>query len=145
MIEIQFPYEFPFSTEDLEKNEYKVFSAEFEDNENMVFHGTNYSFFENIKEEGVKINGGLPSISFASNSGLALSYACDKRNDDSCGVVLAVNISSYRVVNEGDKSYVIKDGEHPITKNGNVYHLCKHADKLDIIAYCLIPKEYQHT
>lgn len=145
MKEILFPYKSPYLAEDLDENGYKVFLAEYEDNKEIVFHGTNYSFFEKIKAEGFKINGDLPSISFASNSAVALGYACDKRNDDSCGVVLALNISSYKVVNEDDNLYERRDGELPITKSGSVYHLYKYEEKLDIIAYCLIPKEYQHT
>jgi hypothetical protein len=144
MIEIPFPYQPPFLKGELENNQYRIFSELYENDQTIAFHGTNYLSFKAIDMGGFKIPNNPPSISLSEKSNCALKYACDKRYADYCGVVLAVDISAYKVVNEGD-SYQRQDGELPIVKSGNAYHLYKYEDKLDIIAYCLIPKEYQHT
>lgn len=122
-------YPFPFSNGD---DGYDIFPVELEADPLVAFHGTSESCLDSILEQGFKIAGVLPSISFAKNSSSALGYAVHKRNNDSRqGVVIAVRFESLTgpwVVEEISFIHVYCEDKQP-----------------KIIGYCIVPESYQHT
>lgn len=88
MIEIEF-------NQPNENNKYRVFDNNFEEDPNILFHGTAASNLDSIIKNGFRVTRELASISFAHESGLALNYACNSRNEASpCGVIIAVRFDS---------------------------------------------------
>src|SRR3712207_2304137 len=74
-----------------EEGGYRLFPDELEDDEYVFFHGTAEGNLQSILENGFRIAGSLPSVSFARNSSLALRYACNSRSENSPrGCVIAV-------------------------------------------------------
>lgn len=135
MKEIQFP-------DNIEKNRYKVFPEEYEDDSSIIFHGTNQHNFRKIQEHGFQPAETLESVSFSNTSSVPLAYACKKRGSDSSGVVIAVSISTFQVINQGEE--FSGDGRPIIVKNGDVYHLYKFDNQPTILAFCIVPDKYQH-
>ena len=116
-----------------EESSYCIFPASYEKDDNIVFHGTSILFFKSITQFGLQsakiINQGeLSSVSLTLNSGAALRHACEKWVDDD-RVVFAVNLKSIEpetVVNNTSVLYIFDPNPKPI-----------------IIAYCVVPKDYQ--
>jgi hypothetical protein len=122
------PKEYPFPSTP-EKNEYRLFPDDMENDGQIFFHGTAEQNFSSIVNNGFRISGNLLSVSFARNSSLPLRYACESRSISSpCGVVLAVR---YACLN---KPHIVKEnfGLH-------VYNL---DEQPKIIGYCVIPANY---
>ena len=121
--------EYPFETPK-EENQFNLFPAELEDDLLVLFHGTADGNRESIIENGFQIGGDLASISFARNSGLALKYACEKRNDKSPnGCILAVrfdNVDKPEIARESFGIHVFKFDPQPT-----------------IVGYCIIPAAYK--
>lgn len=124
--------EYPFPKPN-EINGYCLFPASLENEELVVFHGTTKSNLESIIENNFKVSGELKSISFSSNSNLALSYGCDKRSKQSPeGVVLAVKLQSL------NKPHVVSSG-------GVILLYRPEQEPPRILAYCIIPATYVHS
>lgn len=121
-------YEFPWPND---SKGYELFPPELENDPLVAFHGTAASNLEPIVEHGFKIQGTLPSISFAKSSGLPLGYACSKRSTESPqAVVIAVKFQSLNppcVVEEVSCIYLYCQDKQP-----------------EIIGYCMVPEDYEH-
>jgi len=122
---VEYPYEKP-----KEENRFNLFPRELENDSFVFFHGTADANRESIIKNGFQISGRLPSVSFARNSGLALKYACEKRNDESPnGCILAVRFDS------------IDKPEMKLECFG--IHVYKFDPQPSIVGYCVIPAEYR--
>jgi hypothetical protein len=85
---------YPFG-ETNEENGYRLFPDELENDELVFFHGTAESNLESIVNDGFKIQGSLPSVSFAETSALAWKYASEARSTTSPnGCVIAVRFQT---------------------------------------------------
>lgn len=113
-----------------EKCQYRLFSEQFEEYPNILFHGTTEKAFASIRKEGFQPIGQLPSTSFATTSGVPLGYACQKRSTSDRGCVIAVKFADM--------------SEKGITAEGDVVYLYNHLIQPEIIGFCLIPNDYQH-
>jgi hypothetical protein len=122
------PKVYPFRGAD-ENNEYRVFPDELEDNPHIFFHGTAAGNLESILKDGFKASGTLSSVSFASNSGVPLRYACEARTP-ACpdGCVIAVcfdDLSRPGIKHESFGLYLYNLDEQP-----------------HVHGYCIIPAGY---
>jgi len=106
--------------------EYRVFPDEIENDSDILFHGTSCAAFEFIQRDGFKATKVLPSISFARQSSLALSYACNRAGN---GVVIAVRFR----LGSGLRH------EHSIV------YLDDPANQPQLVGYCLVPDSYRHV
>ncbi|WP_417449558.1 hypothetical protein [Kordiimonas sp.] len=122
-------YEFPCSPSE---NQYRVFPDHLENDESIFFHGTSEQNACSILSGGFQINGTLSSVSFSTNSSLALGYACTKRLEQGGrGAVLAVrfrNTSPPEIATEPFGIHVY---------DLNIEH--------KIEGICWVPDDYQHT
>jgi hypothetical protein len=120
-------FDFPLNLSD---KGYLLFSDEIENNSHVYFHGTSMESFEKIVNQGFKLINGAQSISFSRNSGLALKYACDRRDDNSpLGVVMAVMYpSNFNFFHQEDFGM----------------HVYRTDIQPSIIGYCIIPANYLH-
>jgi hypothetical protein len=120
--------EYPFQGANEEVG-YRLFPDELEDDDHVFFHGTAEENLQSIVDNGFRITGSLPSVSFARGSGLALQYACKARSDTSPnGCVLAVRFR-----------YLTKPG---ITSEPFGIHVYKLDQQPMIIGYCIVPAGY---
>lgn len=121
-------YDFPSPNDE---TGYNIFPADLEADPLVAFHGTAESNLVSIIAHGFKIQGILPSISFAKNSGFPLGLACNKRSNDSPrGVVIAVRFDSL-------SGPCIKE------EVSCIYLFCE--DKQPkIVGYCIVPEHYEH-
>jgi hypothetical protein len=125
------PREYPFPSAP-ERNEYRLFPDDMENDEHIFFHGTAEKNLASIVSYGFRISGDLPSVSFAKNSSLSLRYACEGRNDSApCGVVLAVR---YACLN--------KPG---IVQESFGLHVYNFDEQPQIVGYCVVPASYVFT
>lgn len=114
-----------------EKNGFRQFSDELEDDENIYFHGTAEANFENIKLQGFqpRDGGNLETISLAKNSSTALRYACEARNKIfPNGMIILVDISDI-------SPEKIKDFGKSVIHLNSIF-------QPEIIGYCVIPMSY---
>ena len=120
--------EFPFLGAS-DANGYRVFPAELENDELVFFHGTADGHRRSIIDNGFKVIGSLPSVSFASSSSLALRYACEARNAASPdGCIIAVRFASIDKPGIKSESFGI--------------HVYKFDEQPEIVGYCIIPAAY---
>lgn len=116
-------------SEPSEETGYRLFPAELENDEHIFFHGTADANRQSIIDDGFRIGGHLPSVSFGKTSAVPLKYACEARSGTSPeGCVLAVRFSS-------------------LTKPGIVaeafgLHVYKFDEQPSIVGYCVIPANY---
>lgn len=136
--EIEFPEE-----NELEQIKYRIFPDKYENKNDILFHGTNHSSFLSIQQNGFQITGCPPSCSFSQNSSLALGYACKKRSPSDQGVIIAISIHDYTIIEEGPHQ-TTPDKSRYILKSGDCYHLYNVSTQPELIAYCLIPEDYSH-
>jgi len=122
------PPEFPFPSPG-EDTGYDVFPANLENDPCVVFHGTAGSNLESILENGFRIRGELPSVSFAKRSAVPLGYAYNKR--DPKGVVIAARFPS--LASRGVKEEV------------SCVYLYDESNQPTIVGYVLVPEDYVHS
>lgn len=125
MTKIEVPFGSP-----TEHNGYSPFQEPFAPSEGLVFHGTSEDAANSIIENGFHPTGELSSSSFATSSGLALGYACQKRGGGFRGAILAVAFKSINAPG--------------IRNEGSVVYLDDHSLQPEIIAVCYVPGIYKH-
>lgn len=122
-------YDFPWPND---SKGYEVFPVELENDPLVAFHGTAASNLESIAKHGFKIQGSIPSISFAKTSSLPLGYACSKRAPESPeGVVIAVRFQSLN--------------PPCVVAEVSCIHLYCQDKQPEIIGYCIVPESYVHS
>lgn len=110
-------------------NGYRLFPDEIEDDGLVFFHGTAEANLESIVNDGFKIEGALPSVSFGRTSALPLKYACEARSAASPnGCVIAVLFQS------------VKKPE--ITSEAFGLHVYRFDPQPEVIGYCIVPVDY---
>jgi hypothetical protein len=130
MAEENAPKEFPFPS-DPESADYRLFPDDLESDALVFFHGTAESKLQSILENGFRISGPLPSVSFGRNSSLCLGYACNARGGLSPkGVVIAVRF--WRL-----------GGPHIVQESFGL-HVYDLSNPPQIIGYCVVPESYTH-
>jgi hypothetical protein len=108
---------------------YRLFPPEIEDDELIFFHGTAYGNLQSIIDNGFRIGGPLPSISFARDSSVPLGYACKARKKESPeGCVLAVRFDN--------------PNRQGIRHEPFGIHVDVFSDQPTIVGYCIIPADY---
>ena len=115
-----------------EKNGYNPFSEIREEWGDLLFHGTSEPSAHLIIQNGFCPMGPLKSTSFvrANDVGVALAYACQKRNG-ARGAVLAVHFHDLNA--------------QGIRAKGPVIHLYNHHLQPKIVAVCYVPISYNHV
>jgi hypothetical protein len=112
-----------------EEGGYCLFPDELENDEHVFFHGTAEANLPSIIDNGFRIAGSLPSVSFARTSALALRYACAARTGSSPnGCVLAVRFDSLDNVRCTEESFGI--------------HVYRFDQQPIVIGYCVVPAAY---
>ncbi|HZL67370.1 MAG TPA: hypothetical protein VFC29_08570 [Candidatus Limnocylindrales bacterium] len=120
--------QYPFGRANAE-NDYRLFPDELEDDEQVFFHGTAEANLESIVGGGFKIQGALPSVSFAKTSAVPLRYACEARSPASPnGCVIAVRFGS-----------VDRPG---IARESFGLHVYTFDPQPVVIGYCIVPADY---
>ncbi|SDZ16447.1 hypothetical protein [Nitrosomonas sp. Nm33] len=120
--------EYPFPSTP-EKNGYRLFPDDMENDGHIFFHGTAEKNLVSILNNGFRISGNLQSVSFARESSLSLRYACEARDNSSPqGAVIAVR---YACLN---KPYIGQEGFGLYVYDLNV--------QPQIVGYCLVPANY---
>jgi len=115
----------------LENDKYKLFPVEFENHENIVFHGTKEEYSNSIENNGCQFTTELKSVFFSRTSDLALGYACKKRTGLDRGTVLAVRFNDMNAkgIDNGESSCIyLRDLEI----------------QPEILCICYIPNNYKH-
>lgn len=120
---------FPFPAQP-ENEGYCIFAIELEKDPLIAFHGTSESNLGSIIPQGFKIEGELPSCSFAKGSPLALRYACERRSEVSPnGCVVVVRFQSL-------------DG---VKEETSIIHVYRPERMPEVIGYCIVPASYNHV
>lgn len=141
-----------------ENNGFKVFPDEFENDPNVLFHGTSEDCAELIKAEGFKSaklimdeglkpaelimdeglipNGPLPSISFARKSSGSIEKACLKRGNGQRAVVLAVKFKTL----EGEGDGIRPESDFVYLDDHSIQSI-----QPEIVAINYISDDYKHT
>ena len=128
MAEAVTPTEHPFI---LPRNDdcYLMFPDELENDPRVYFHGTAATNLSSILREGFRPRKALASSSFAIQSSLSLSYACESRSESSPeGVVISVKFETVNVLGIRQESFCIYFDDHGLQP--------------EIVAYCIVPAEY---
>jgi hypothetical protein len=119
-------FPFPIAPEDAD---YRLFPVCLESDDHVFFHGTAEENLASILENGFRISGGLPSVSFGKDSSLPLSYACKARSKSSPnGVVIVVRYEDLT--------------ERFIKKEAFGLHVYCFNKQPKIIGYCVVPGGY---
>lgn len=121
-------FDFPWPNE---KTGYRLFPAELEDDELVLFHATLKKNLQAILIEGFRAGAPLESVSFAKSSVYCLAHLfanCQSLAEES--VVIAVRFQS--LAQQG-----IKDNYSDI-------HVYKPEIQPAILGYCTIPVSYEH-
>lgn len=114
-----------------EHNGYSPFPDDFGLNQQLLFHGTSEERAQSIINNGFNPTEQLKSSSFTTHKGLALGYACDKRQNGFRGAVLAVSFKTLDTIgirNEGEFVYLYDHNIQPV-----------------IVAVCYVPNSYKHV
>jgi hypothetical protein len=122
------PKEYPFKGAD-EKNGYRLFPNEMENDDLIAFHGTAGINKQSITDNGFTFAATLQSLSFAKSSAFALIYACNARSGASPnGCVLAVRFDTL---------------ERPgIVVETSIIHVYDLKEQPKVIGYCVVPATY---
>jgi RNA:NAD 2'-phosphotransferase (TPT1/KptA family) len=116
-------FDFP---SDIQERDYRVFPDTLEKDAEVLFHGTSRDAFEAISREGFSPSKVLKSVSFARDSALALSYACQ---DEGNGVILVVRFCS----------------QSGVRQESSIVYLDDLKNQPEIIGYCIVPYTYRHV
>ena len=123
--------EYPFIYT-IEENDYRLFPDDLENNPHIFFHGTAEKNLDSILRNGFRISGNLPSVSFANNSSLPLSYACNSRNESSPnGVVIAVRYEDVTLPYIRVESFGL--------------HVDSMKNQPALVGFCIVPANYVYA
>jgi hypothetical protein len=112
-----------------DENGYRLFPDELEDDPLVFFHGAAMANLESIVNEGFKIQGALPSVSFGRTSALPLRYACEARSAGSPeGCVIAVRFKSIEKPEIKSEAFGI--------------HVYRFDPQPEVIGYSIVPADY---
>ena len=116
-----------------EKNNYCIFPEQYENDKTIAFHGTSMQFFESIINSGLISakflgSGELTSVSFVMNSNAALAHVCERYLEFD-RVIFAVSLESIK--------------KETIVLSTSLFYIHDPNPQPKIIAYCVVPKDYQ--
>jgi len=126
------PQFYPFQSDKLAQRGYRVFPDELENDDHIFFHATAAENLDSILEKGLlpgsELGGDLMTISYATNSTIALTYWTYVRARGQEGVILVLRFPSLDEI-------FLREGTH--------YSVALKTQPA-IIGACRIPGTYEH-